>query len=82
MAVNARNDEQAKRAEEVMNRKGAVNIEERRDELMRRGWSGRFDAKEGKAPVTRDEAEEAHIPLAAVCVYDAQSYSGMHRRAA
>jgi hypothetical protein len=85
--VNAGNDEEAKRAEEVMKRDGAVDIEERRDQWTRQGWSGRFDGKEGKAPVTRDEEEEPIVPLAAVCVYDVvielpAEYGGPERRKA
>lgn len=84
--VNAQNHEQAKSAEEVMMRHGAIDIQERRGEWMRQGWKGRFDTKEGQAPVTRDEEER--FPLAAVCVYDivielpASQYAGLERRKA
>lgn len=85
--VNARTDEQAKRAEDVMKRHGALDIQERRDQWMRQGWKGRFDAKEGKAPLTRDEEKEPYVPLAAVCVYDVvielpAQYGGLERRKA
>jgi hypothetical protein len=96
--VNATTREQAKSAEDVMKRNGAIDIQERRDEWMRQGWKGRFEAKEGEAPVTRDE-QESYVPFAAACVYDvviepparyrgperrqaARPYPGMDRRAA
>jgi hypothetical protein len=85
--VNAQNNEQTMDAEEVMIRNGAIDIRERRDQWMEEGWQGRFEAREDEAPLTE---QDAYIPLAAVCVYDAvierrkaaQPYSGVERRAA
>jgi hypothetical protein len=92
--INVRNDEEARKAEDVMLQNGAIDIRERRAQWMYEGWQGHFEAKPDEAPLTE---QDAHVPLAAVCVYDvikmpvyrglerrqaAKPYSGMERRAA
>ena len=82
--VHATTDEQAKAAEGVMLQNGAVDIQERRDQWMQEGWRGRFESKEAESPLTE---QDAHVPLAAVCVYDVviempARYRGPERRKA
>jgi hypothetical protein len=81
ITVNAGGDELAKRAEEILQRQGAIDIKARAGEWKEQGWSGRFFSKEEKeraAPITEREREEPElapvyadpvIPLGAVCVY-------------
>jgi uncharacterized membrane protein len=80
ITVATRTDEAAKRAEEILKRHGAVDIDERREQLKQQGWSpapasaasaGKSAAAKTEQRTTKEpKTEEPEVPLAAVCVYD------------
>jgi hypothetical protein len=85
ITVAARTDEAARRAEEILKRHGAVDIDQRREQLKQQGWSpapasaaSASAAPTGKPAAAKTEqrttkepkTEEPEVPLAAVCVYD------------
>jgi hypothetical protein len=91
VTVRAENDEQIERAVEIMQRHGAVKIEERMRQWKSKGWSGRFDEK-APARARPEEPRPAGELLSAVEVYSMielperrrrdQPYSGEERRKA
>ena len=92
VTVRAENDEQIERAVEIMQRHGAVKIDERMRQWKSNGWSGRFDEK-APAAARPEEPRPAGELLSAVEVYSMvielperrrrdQPYSGEERRKA
>jgi uncharacterized protein (TIGR02271 family) len=60
VTVHARDDETANCALQVMERHGAVDINERAEQWTQEGWSGRFDEEDARA---LKEDEERVIPV-------------------
>jgi hypothetical protein len=92
VTIHAEADDLAQRAVQIMQRDGAVNIDERARQWKSEGWSGRFDEK---APARAEPQEPlpAGEVLSAVEVYSMviemqerrrsnQPYSGVERRKA
>jgi hypothetical protein len=67
--VNARTDELASRAVDILKEHGAVDIDERAEQWRKQGWSGRFDSSAKKPQPTPGEAEPP-VVLSAVEIYD------------
>jgi hypothetical protein len=82
ITVSARTDESAKRAEEILKRHGAVDLDERREQ-----WQAEERKPEERKPEER--TGESEVPVAAVSVYNVvieaeapaeASYAGPERR--
>jgi hypothetical protein len=63
ITVAAKTDEDARRAEEILKRHGAMDIDARREEWKREGWSekpaaGKAEKAKGKAPVAAQEQRQ------------------------